>query len=138
MTYANGTGVPEDDEEAVRWFRLAAEQGNSRAQNNLGTMYDEGTGVPEDDEEAVRWYRLAAEQGNSLSQFNLGLMYEQGGGVPQDYVLSYMWFNLSGAQGHEYAQSGKDRIEQEMTREQISDAQRLSREWIQSHPGSGN
>ena len=30
--------VPEDDAEAVRWLRLAAEQGLARAQYNLGNM----------------------------------------------------------------------------------------------------
>ena len=64
-------GVPEDDVEAVRWYRLAAEQGLALAQYNLGVMYDNGEGVPEDDVEAVRWYRLAAEQGLALAQYNL-------------------------------------------------------------------
>ena len=34
--------VPEDDAEAVRWFRLAAEQDNAAAQFNLGVMYASG------------------------------------------------------------------------------------------------
>ena len=33
LIYANGDGVPEDDAEAVRWYRLAAEQGHASAQN---------------------------------------------------------------------------------------------------------
>ena len=41
-------GVPEDDAEAVRWFRLAAEQGGATAQYNLGLMYGDGEGVLED------------------------------------------------------------------------------------------
>ena len=44
-------------------------------------------------------------------------------------MLAYMWFNLSAAQGIEIAQTNKDIIEQQMTREQITEAQRLSREW---------
>ena len=55
----------EDDAEAVRWYRLAADQGHAYAQNNLGAMYANGDGVPEDDAEAVRWYRLAADQGDA-------------------------------------------------------------------------
>ena len=31
LMYANGEGVPEDDAEAVRWYRLAADQGTTRA-----------------------------------------------------------------------------------------------------------
>ena len=86
----------------------------------------------------MRWYRLAADQGNAFAQNNLGLMYAQGFGVPEDIVLAYMWFNLSAAQGNEAARDNKDIAEQQMTREQISEAQRMSREWIAAHPPSGN
>ena len=70
--YANGEGVPQDDAEAVRWYRLAAEQGNAGAQYNLGVRYDTGRSVPQDHAEAVRWYRLSAEQGIAAAQLNLG------------------------------------------------------------------
>ena len=39
LMYANGEGVPEDDREAVKWFRAGAEQGYASAQFNLGLMY---------------------------------------------------------------------------------------------------
>jgi hypothetical protein len=32
-------GVPQDNKEAVRLLRLSAEQGNAKAQSNLGAMY---------------------------------------------------------------------------------------------------
>ena len=62
--YANGEGVEQDKEEAVKWYRKAAEQGNADAQNTLGVMYDKGEGVEQDKEEAVKWFRKAAEQGD--------------------------------------------------------------------------
>ena len=65
-------------------------------------------------------------------------MYAEGEGVPQDNVLAYMWFNLAAAQGDEDAESGKAEIEEQMTREQIDEAQRLSREWLEAHPPGGN
>ena len=52
--YRTGWGVPQDYAEAVRWYRLAADQGYTAAQFNLGIMYDEGLVVPQDDAEAVR------------------------------------------------------------------------------------
>ena len=69
--YANGRGVIRDDGEAVRWYRLAAEQGIAVAQTSLGLAYEAGRGVARDDEEAVRWYRLAAEQGHARAQERL-------------------------------------------------------------------
>ena len=61
--YATGEGVPEDAAEAVRWHRLAAEQGLARAQSNLGIMYAKGEGVPEDAVNAYAWLSIAAAQG---------------------------------------------------------------------------
>lgn len=57
--------------ETVESYRLAAEQGDAGAQNNLGLCYQKGFGVPKDYTEAVRWYRLAAEQGFSYAQLRL-------------------------------------------------------------------
>ena len=61
--YANGEGVPEDDAEALKWYRMAAEQGNAPAQFSLGFMYANGEGVPEDYVRAYAWYNLSAAQG---------------------------------------------------------------------------
>ena len=42
IMYAQGEGVPEDDAEAIKWFRSAAEQGHTGAQYSLGVMYAAG------------------------------------------------------------------------------------------------
>ena len=57
--YLNGEGVPQDYEEAIRWFRAAAEQGLAPAQFYLGFMYDSGRGVPRDEIQAHMWLSLA-------------------------------------------------------------------------------
>jgi TPR repeat protein len=49
--------------EAMRWYRLAADQGFAEAQIIIGNMYASAQGVPRDFTEAMRWYRLAADQG---------------------------------------------------------------------------
>ena len=97
--YYIGTGVPQDSTEAVRLFRLAAAQGYTQAQFNLGTMYYIGTGVPQDYTEAVRLYRLAAAQGGGKAQCNLGRMYYIGTGVPQDYTEAARLLKLADDQG---------------------------------------
>ena len=61
--YAQGLGVSQDYSEAVRWFRLSADQGYDVAQFNLGLMYAQGDGVKQDYGEAQKWFRLAADQG---------------------------------------------------------------------------
>jgi TPR repeat protein len=60
----------------------------------------------------------------------LGIMYDLGGhGVPQDYVQAHMWFNLAGASGNADAVKNRETVAAKMTPEQISEAQRLAREW---------
>ena len=54
-----------------------------------------------------------------------------------DNVLAYMWYNLAAAQENR-ARLSKDMLEEQMTRAQIAEAQRLSREWIEAHPPGGN
>ena len=48
----------------MKWFRLAAEQGDARAQYNLGFMYDDGKGVIQDNAYAHMWYNIAASSGD--------------------------------------------------------------------------
>ena len=100
VMYYYGDGVPEDEEEAAKWTRLAAEQGHAGAQNNLGLMYDNGNGVRQNDEEAVYWYRQAAGQGLAQAQHNLGLMYFYGEGVRQDREKAVYWYCKAAEQGY--------------------------------------
>ncbi|MFZ3581887.1 tetratricopeptide repeat protein [Loktanella sp. DJP18] len=130
--YGTGRGVNQDITEAVRWYRLAAEQGEPAAQSNLGVMYSTGEGVPENDAEAVRWYRLAAEKGYSIAQGNLGAMYATGEGVPADDTTAHMWMNIAGANGLEAARKDREKLEQRMTRDEISQAQDAARTCMSS------
>ena len=45
---------------AAQLFRSLAEQGEARAQNNLGGMYTQGLGVPQDFIRAYMWFTVAA------------------------------------------------------------------------------
>ena len=52
VMYVNGQGVPQDNEQAVQWFRAAAEQGLADPQDQLGLMYIHGRGVAQNYTEA--------------------------------------------------------------------------------------
>ncbi len=126
-------GVSQDDVEAVRRYRLAADQGDASAQYNLGFMYATGQGVPQDGAEAVRWFRLAADQGFADAQANLGFMYATGQGVAQDDVEAHMWYILAAARSsgevRDVSVKARNDVAERMTSEQIAEAQRLAREW---------
>jgi TPR repeat protein len=90
-------GVAEDNAEAERLFRLAAEQGYARAQYYTGRfLYDTS--------EEILWYRLAAAQGNAEAQYNLGKMFEDGRGVAQDLAEAIRWYRLAAEQEYYHAQ----------------------------------
>ena len=88
-----------------RTTREKAEQGDAKAQYNLGWMYYKGEGVPQDDAEAAKWFRKAAVQGNDRAQFGLGVMYDEGQGVPQDDAEALKWYRKAAEQGNADAQN---------------------------------
>ncbi|HEV3118176.1 MAG TPA: protein kinase [Gemmataceae bacterium] len=84
--YAQGSGGPKSDFDAVRMFRQAAALGNARGMYNLGLMYEAGRVAPTgpDNQTAANWYAQAVNHGDRDAAFRLGLMREQGRGVPKD------------------------------------------------------
>ena len=86
--YEDGTGVSQNDSEALEWYRKAAEKGNAEAQLELGKRYFEGRGVSTNEDEAVKWYTKAAENGNTDAQLVLGDRYF----VEQKYSTAAEWY----------------------------------------------
>ena len=122
-----------DEQEALKWFKQAAQGGDPDAQNELASRYMLGEGVEENHALAAEWYRKAAEHvpalgGAGQGRNNLGSLYLQGDGVPKDYVQAYMWFSLVGID-QEIAQAAE-----KMTPAQIDQAQRLTAAWKTQHP----
>ena len=128
--YARGKGVTQDYKEAVKWYRLAAEQGYANGQYNLGWMYYYGKGVIKDYKKTIKWYSLAAEQGVTKAQYAIGYMYVYGKGVIEDKVIAHMWWSIAISHGYEHAKKNKDKLVELMTISQIEEAQRLERECI--------
>jgi TPR repeat protein len=132
LMYSEGIGVPENDAEAVKWYRKAAEQGHAEAESNLGWMYANGYGVPENDAEAVKWYRKAADQGQAVAQYNLGNMYYNGDGVPENSIRAYVWLSMAKTQGDTDAAKYLDKLKPTMTNQQIAEAQALATQCYES------
>jgi hypothetical protein len=76
-------------DEALRWYKAAAEAGHPEARTSIGFMYFSGRGVERNFDEAGKWYRSAldglrvsASEGNIRAMRTLGFMYQNGLGVP--------------------------------------------------------
>jgi len=122
-----------DKQEALKWYKCAAEGGLPDAENELGVRYQVGDGVEQNYVQAAYWFRKAAEHvpnlgGAGQGRNNLGNLYEEGNGVQKNYVQAYMWFSLA----------GNDRsialLQHEMTPEQIARAQQSATDWKLQYP----
>ena len=123
-----------DYQTAIKLWKPLAEQGDAKAQYNLGVLYGKGRGVPQDYAKAVKWFYKAAEQGYAKAQNNLGVMYEKGWGITKDYVQAHMWFHLAAMGGDTNAIKSNDKVSRLMTPVQIAKAQKLANEWAAAHP----
>ena len=82
----------EQDEESVRWYRAAAEQGNIDGIAGLAEMYAKGDGVDQDFDKARELYIEAGEAGHAASIRILIAAYAAGGlGVEQDLEQLAYW-----------------------------------------------
>ena len=81
-----------------------AENGDARAQFNIGYMYANGWGVQPDLARAVNWYRKAAEQGLEIAQHYIGIAYINGDGIERDDAEAARWFKRAAEQGFSRAQ----------------------------------
>jgi hypothetical protein len=63
--FYEGKGVAQSYDEALKWYRLAAAQGDPDALYNLACCYVDGHGVVQDLDEALRVFKRAAAKGHA-------------------------------------------------------------------------
>ncbi len=132
--YANGEGVPQSYEEAVKWYLKAAEQNHALAEFNLGILYASGHGVTRDDPAAQKWFGKSASHGDAGAQHQLGVTQYRASlwgpltGRPEARIEAYKWFRLAAAQGYVGSETARDTVTLEMSREDVTEAvQRANR-----------
>lgn len=118
---------------AMAQWQPLAEQGDVRAQFNLGVIHYNAQGVPFDPKTAAHWYREAADQGYGPAQANLALLYDVGEGVLQNYVEALKWAILAQNGGVADAAATYEKLTAKMTPEQIAEAKRAAADWRISH-----
>ncbi|KWB64047.1 hypothetical protein WL37_20500 [Burkholderia ubonensis] len=101
--YFNGESLPQDDAQAVAWWRKSADSGYADAQNKLGIMYFRGRGVSQNAQIAAHWFERAAIQGHPDAQANLGYLYAAGLGVVKNESTAVTWFKRAAAQDVPFA-----------------------------------
>ena len=128
-------------ETALQVWLMQAEQGDPKAQNYVGTIYQKGMGVSPNYTKAAEWYAKAAKQGYIRAQVNLGYLYEQGLGVKKDPQKSLEWYSRASGlpEGIEIVDPEQEKVRKEEMAELRSEvkhwkseAQRLQKAFHQN------
>jgi TPR repeat protein len=132
-----------DYQQAVAWYRKAADQNYIPAEMHLAALYRDGGGkiIPRDMEQAATWYRRAADQGDPTAQATLGVLYSMGQGVPHSDVDAYFWLDLAasvkGPNQEKYA-ANRQMIGERITADELSDVHDRVVAWKAAHPRPAN
>ena len=109
----NGIDCEPNPEEAVKWYRKAAERGDEWGQYSLCECLFCGEGCEKDPWESVKWGLKSAKQGNQFAQFAMGHCLENGIGCKRNLKEAVKWYRKSAKQGNEDAEAALQRLEQE-------------------------
>ncbi len=120
----------------IRELEKRVEDGDTRAMNELGSLYENGKGVNRDPDRAFDLYLQAAKQGEAIAQTNVGVCYENGTGVPKDIKEAIRWYEMAASQGHVEAQRNLAALYFNGT--QVSQDYRKAIEWTARAAESGN
>jgi TPR repeat protein len=140
-----GKDVEQDRVQALKWYRLASEQGDAAAQSNLCAELLRGNEIggdltfEGDLDEALHWCRLSAAQGYVGGLFQLGVCYLAGEGVWQDPLEAYVWLSLAELRAHDpglrdRAAKLKALAMKYLTAEEITEAERRISPWRSAPP----
>ncbi len=86
--------------EAMKWFRMAAEQGHTEAQYELGCLLSYKKGC---EEESFKWMLKAAEQGLRIAQYCIAKNYSEGFGVKANSYEAFNWYKKVAEQNDGYS-----------------------------------
>jgi len=109
----DGRGADPDQEAALHWFQLGAQQDGDFFIQRTITYYDflkaarqkPGTGNPTADAVALRHLRVAADHGLPSAQNNLAVMMYRGWGAKQDIPTAKKLFQTAAANGNKAAEA---------------------------------
>jgi TPR repeat protein len=93
--YAEGLGVPRNDQKAAEWYKLAADRGDREAMFALAMFRIGGRGGVKDRDEAARLLASAAKLGHAAAAYDLALLYLEGQLFPRDFTRAAELFRVA-------------------------------------------
>lgn len=102
----------EEDAQALRYYRMAADQGDPAGEFGLGTLYAAGEGVARDQAQALHWFQRAADQGYGPALEVLADAYLEGAlGLEPDRETAIQLLRRAAAEGYEPARRKLETLE---------------------------
>lgn len=90
-------------EDAFKWYKSAADDGNALALEYLAACFREARGVEKDFKEAFSLSQRAAVAGVPAAMNSLGSAYLYGQGVEKNETEAFKWFEKGASQAHPWA-----------------------------------
>ncbi|XP_057313789.1 uncharacterized protein LOC130655104 isoform X2 [Hydractinia symbiolongicarpus] len=102
-------------DDAVRYFKIAAEKQDLTSIFNLAVCYENGFGVAQDVGKAINLYLSGAKKGHFMSQFCIGESYEKGvRGMRKDLKEAMKWYKRAAEQGHTKSSNRAELLQYEL------------------------
>jgi len=110
LMYSNGEGVVADETEALKWYRLAADNDHSGAMNNLAVILSNRGKSASILKEVTNLYRKAAKIGDEVAMYNFANRYFNGTGVKKNIKFGLKHMRNSAELGYVTAQFSLGRM----------------------------
>ncbi|MBV8658794.1 MAG: sel1 repeat family protein [Burkholderiales bacterium] len=87
---------------AVEEYTASAQDGDVRAEYQLGLLYLHGVGVPRDDQKSQEWLGKATARGSVDAEKALASIYYSGRGAKRSYPKAFQYYKLCATQGEPF------------------------------------
>ena len=134
--FSGSNGQPRNYRKAMELYKISAAYNWDETKGDqfyIAMMYAKGWGVKKDLMKAINWYTKSAELGAKSSQNNLGMLYYWEDSI-RDIVLADMWVSIAVRSGQESSKKAKERVEKNMTYEELEESKKLTDSWLAAHP----
>jgi hypothetical protein len=120
--YYQGLGVSKNDAETLRWWRMAADQGNATAMETIGIAYYYGLGVTQNYEDAYFWLSLSAS--GPVADLDAG----------RNPSASCLQSRATCEKARETARKRRDDAARTLSPAKLAEVRERTQKWIETHP----
>lgn len=93
LYHRGGMGIEKNYKKAIEFYLRAANEGNLKAYNNLGGLYDAGLGVEQNPILALEYFTKAAHDECPEAYFNIGSLTRNARTQESDFSQAKVWFD---------------------------------------------